>query len=271
METLYTIIMGVVEGVTEFLPISSTGHLILTGHLLGFERVAGSKELADAFEIVIQLGAILAVVAAYPGRFVGLLRFGDNRGLRGLRGLTLLAVTSIPAALLGLLTHKYIKAHLFNPVNVAWALAIGAIWLLAVEYFRPRARIEGVDSLTWKEALGVGVFQCLALWPGMSRSASTILGGMLLGIERRTATEYSFFAAVPIMIAATGFEFYKSLHLLNASRMGMFALGFVVSFISAYLAVKLFIRFVAQHTLVGFGWYRLAVAAAVFFILARTP
>jgi undecaprenyl-diphosphatase len=268
MESLYAAIMGVVEGITEFLPISSTGHLILTGHWLGFEDLVG-KDTADAFEIVIQLGAILAVVAAFPGRFAGLLQFKENRGLAGMRGIALLVITSIPAALLGLVARKYIHEYLFNPKMVAVALAVGAVWILLVEYFRPRARIEGVDSLTWKEALGVGLFQCLALWPGMSRSASTILGGMMIGVERKAATEYSFFAAVPIMIAATCYEFYKSLHLMDASRLGLFAIGFVVSFFSAWAAVKLFIHFVSRHTLVGFGWYRLIVAAVVFWAIAR--
>ncbi len=262
MEILKTIIMGLVEGITEFLPISSTGHLILTGHLLGFDDLVGS-EMAHAFEIVIQLGAILAVVAAYPGRFMGLLRFKENRGLSGLRGLTLLAITSIPAALLGFATHKLIKEKLFSDITVAAALAAGAVWILVVEYIRPRVKTEGVDNITWKEALSIGLFQCLALWPGMSRSASTILGGMISGVDRKTATEYSFFAAVPIMIVATVFEFYKSYHLLDAAHLGMFAIGFAVAFVSAWAAVKVFIHFLSRHTLAPFGWYRLIVAALV--------
>jgi undecaprenyl-diphosphatase len=263
MESLKIIIMGLVEGITEFLPISSTGHLILTRHLLDFDNLAGGKEISDAFIIVIQLGAILAVVAAYPGRFAGLLKFKENRGLCGLRGLGLLAITSIPAALLGFATHKLIKEKLFSDVTVAAALAVGAIWILAVEYYRPRVKTEGVDALTWREALSVGLFQCLALWPGMSRSASTILGGMISGVDRKTATEYSFFAAVPIMIVATCFEFYKSYKLLDAAHLGMFAIGFAVAFVSAWAAVKFFIHFLSRHTLVPFGWYRLIVAALV--------
>ena len=262
MEILTSIIMGLVEGITEFLPISSTGHLIVAGHLLGFDDMVG-KDVADAYEIIIQLGAILAVVAAYPGRFVGLLRFRENRGFAGLHGIFLLVITSLPAALLGLAARGYIKRNLFSPTTVAAGLAVGAVWILLTERLRPRARKEGIDALTWREALGVGLFQCLSLWPGMSRSAATILGGMTCGIERKTATEYSFFAAVPIMIAATCYELYKSYGILNASHVTMLAVGFVVSFISAWAAVKVFIHFLSHHTLLPFGWYRLAVAALV--------
>jgi undecaprenyl-diphosphatase len=263
MVYLSTIIMGIVEGITEFLPISSTGHLILTDHLLDFEKLVGGKEFNDSFLIIIQLGAILAVIAAYPRRFLGLLNFRNNTGLSGVRGLTLLAITSIPAGLLGLATHHYIKDHLFSTKTVAAAMAVGALWIFLVEYLLPPSKKEGVDSITWKEALSVGLFQCFSLWPGMSRSASTILGGMISGLERKTATEYSFFAAVPIMIVATVFELRNSYHLLTPDRFTVLALGFVVSFLFAWLAVKFFIGFLGRHTLVPFGWYRLLVAALV--------
>ena len=262
MESIYAVIMGVVEGLTEFLPISSTGHLILVDHLLGFETLVG-KDVAHAFEIFIQLGAILAVIAAYPGRFAGLLRFKENRGLTGMRGIGLLVITSIPASLLGLVARKYIHEKLFNPTTVAVALAVGAVWILAVEWFSPKAKTEGVDAITWKEALAVGLFQCLALWPGMSRASSTILGGMMSGMERKTATEYSFFAAVPIMIAATFYELYISYRSFSSTNFMMLAIGFVVSFIFAWLAVKFFIHFLSRHTLVPFGWYRLILAGLV--------
>jgi undecaprenyl-diphosphatase len=262
MENLLAAMMGVVEGLTEFLPVSSTGHLILAGHFSGFETLVG-KDAAGTFEIVIQLGAILAVVAAYPGRFAGLLRLRDNRGLSGLRGIGLLVVTSVPASIVGLLAHKAIRAALFNPLTVSAALAAGAAWILLVEYYGPRKRIEGVDSLTWREALIVGLFQCLSLWPGMSRSAATILGGMMAGVERKTATEYSFFAAVPIMIAATCYELYKSYAAFDAAQLQILVVGFVVSFVCAWVAVKSFVHFLGRHTLVPFGWYRLLLAAAV--------
>jgi undecaprenyl-diphosphatase len=262
MESIYAVIMGIVEGITEFLPISSTGHLILTQDWLHLDKY-WTKDVIDAFLIIIQLGAILAIVAAYPGRFMGLLRFKENRGLSGLRGLGLLAITTIPASLVGLRYHKYIHENLFGPKTVAIALAVGAVWILAVEWFKPKGKIKSVDSITWKEALSVGLFQCLSLWPGMSRAASTILGGMISGLERKTATEYSFFAAVPIMIAATIFELYKSYKFLSAENFGMIVIGFVVSFIFAWLAVKVFISFLSRHTLVPFGWYRLILAGLV--------
>ena len=263
MEYILAAIMGVVEGLTEFLPISSTGHLILAGHFSGFEDMLG-KEAFDAFSIIIQLGAILAIVAAYPHRFSGLLRWKENHGFSGLRGISLLAITTIPASLLALLTHKLIHEHLFNAITVAAALAVGAVWILLTEYYwRPRPKVECLDSLTWREAWAIGLFQCLSLWPGMSRAASTILGGMISGVERKTATEYSFFAAVPIMIAATIFELHKSYHDLEG-HFQILAIGFVVSFVVAWLAVKGFVWFLGRHTLAPFGWYRLCLAAVVF-------
>lgn len=257
------VVLGVVEGLTEYLPVSSTGHLIIVGELLGLQDYLGSKEVVGTFEIFIQLGAILAVVVAYPGRFIGLLRWNDNRGFSGLRGLFLLFLTSLPGGLLGLVARPYIKEHLFQPLTVAIGFIVGAVWILAAERFMPRTRREGVDSLDWKDALGIGLFQCFGLWPGMSRSLSTIFGGTMLGVERKTATEYSFFAAVPILTAATLYELYKSRGLLHASHLPMFAIGFVVSFFAAWAAVKFLIRFVSHHTFVPFAWYRLALAAGV--------
>jgi undecaprenyl-diphosphatase len=263
-EILLAALLGIVEGLTEFLPISSTGHLILVGHYSGLERLVG-KEAADAFEVIIQLGAILAIVAAYPGRFARLLRLGDRRGFAGLRGIGLLLVTTLPASVLGLLAHDLIEEKLFCPLTVAAALAVGAVWILLTERFRPRPRVEGLDALGWLDALRIGLFQCLSLWPGMSRAASTILGGMISGVDRKTATEYSFFAAVPIMIAATMFKLHTSRSVLEG-HLPMLAVGFLVSFVVAWLAVKGFIWFLGRHTLVMFGWYRLALAAVVFWV-----
>jgi undecaprenyl-diphosphatase len=254
-------LLGVVEGLTEFIPVSSTGHLILAGDLLGFESLVGEGR-AKTFEIFIQLGAILAVVVAYPHRFGGLLRLRDNSGFTGLRGLSLLLLTSLPAGLLGLLARGPIRDHLFQPLTVAAGLAAGAVWILIVERWPPRERRAGLDQLRWQDALAVGLFQCLALWPGMSRSSSTILGGMMLGMERKTAAEYSFFAAVPLLTAASLYELYKSRSTLSAADVPCFAVGFVVSYLFAWLSVRYFIRFLSQHTLAVFGWYRLAVAGA---------
>lgn len=259
MSYLLAVVMGLVEGITEFLPVSSTGHLVLADEALGFGAAVGER-FATTFEVVIQLGAILAVVVAYPGRFAGLLRLGRNEGFSGLRGIGLLALTSVPASLVGLAAKDAIEARLFNPASVAVALAVGAVWILVVERLKLRSKIEGLDAVTWKEALAVGLFQCLSLWPGMSRSASTILGAMIVGVDRKTATEYSFFAAVPIMIAATGYTMLKSWSGMTPEQAGVLAVGFVVSFVSALAAVKLLVRFLTRHTLAPFGWYRLAVA-----------
>jgi undecaprenyl-diphosphatase len=254
-------LLGVVEGLTEFVPVSSTGHLILAADLLDFAGLVGD-ERAKTFEIFIQLGAILAVVTVYPRRFYGLLRLGDNSGFAGCRGLGLLLLTSLPAGLLGLFARGAIKSMLFQPLTVAAGLAVGAVWILIIERRTPRVRRSGLDALRWQDALAVGLFQCLALWPGMSRSSSTILGSMMVGIERKTAAEYSFFAAVPLLTAAALYELYKSRTYLSPADAPWFAVGFVVSYLFAWLSVRFFIRFLSHHTLVAFGWYRLAVAAA---------
>jgi undecaprenyl-diphosphatase len=259
------ILIGIVEGLTEFIPVSSTGHMIIVGHLLGF---TGPR--ADAFEVFIQLGAILAVVGLYRQRFLALLPDRSTQGgFSGWRGLGLLALTTLPALVAGKLAHHYIKEHLFSPLTVAAGLAVGGLGLILVEYFRPKTRKTGLDTVSWKEAFWIGIFQCLSLWPGMSRSGSTIIGGMLFGLDRKTTAEYSFLAAVPIMFAATGYDLYKSRAFLNAGDAPLFALGFIVSLVSAWFAIRFFIRFLAKHTLIGFGVYRLALAAVVWWYFSR--
>lgn len=257
---LNAIILGIVEGLTEFLPVSSTGHLIISGHLLGF---TGPK--AETFEVVIQLGAILAVVVLYWPTFWGLLRPG-KRQFSGLRGIYLLFLTSLPASLLGLLTHTYIKMHLFTPLTVAAALATGALAILGVERRNSQATVHTLDDITPRLALGIGCFQCLALWPGFSRSAATIMGGMILGSERKVAAEYSFIAAVPIMFGATGFDLYKSLALFAPNDLAILGTGFVVSFLAALAAIKIFIQLLGRVTLRSFAWYRLALAPLVVMV-----
>ncbi|EHJ46911.1 undecaprenol kinase [Solidesulfovibrio carbinoliphilus subsp. oakridgensis] len=259
-ETLAATVLGLVEGVTEFLPVSSTGHLILAGHLIGF---TGDK--ADSFEVIIQLGAILAVVVLYWKRFWWLLSPKPLHAFSGLRGIWLLFLTSLPAGLVGLVARKTIKAYLFGPITVALALAVGALMIFWVERRRMRDRYYTLDEITPALAFGIGCFQCLSLWPGFSRSAATIMGGMLLGAKRSLAAEYSFIAAVPIMFAATAYDFYKSAPLYSADDLGILAIGFVVSFLAALAAVKGFIVLVKQVSLRPFAWYRLALAAAVFF------
>jgi undecaprenyl-diphosphatase len=261
-ELLYAVVLGIVEGLTEFVPVSSTGHLIVVGHLFGFE---GPK--VATFEIFIQLGAILAVVVLYKERFFRLCTFQRTRGFDGRRGLILLGLTTIPALVFGAATHRLIKGYLFTPVTVALGLGFGGIGILVMERFLPRVKKTGLDALTYRDAVVVGLFQCFALWPGMSRSASTIVGGMAVGIERETAALYSFLAAVPIMFAATTLDLYKSLPILQGSDVPTFGVGFVVSFVAAWLAVQFFLRYLGSHTLKPFGWYRIIVGSAILWFL----
>ena len=254
------ILIGLVEGMTEFIPVSSTGHMIVFGRLIAFE---GAR--AATFEIFIQLGAILAVVIIYKDRFFKLLSLERGKGFSGLDGMMLLVLTTIPALFVGLTVHSYIKTYLFNPMTVAIGLGVGGVVMIVAENKLPKPEKTNLDLLKWRDALLIGLFQCLAMWPGVSRSASTILGGMLIGIERKTAAEYSFLAAVPVMCAATIYDVYKSRDFLSASDIPLFVVGFVVSFFSAWLAVKFFIRLLGSHTLKPFGWYRIGVT---FLILA---
>ncbi|MCG8531882.1 MAG: undecaprenyl-diphosphate phosphatase [Desulfovibrionales bacterium] len=258
-------ILGIVEGLTEFLPVSSSGHLIIAGHLLDY---TGPK--AAVFEVFIQLGAILAVVLLYCNRFLGLLKNTPELPFSGIRGLWMLFLTSLPASILGLFLAGYIKTFLFNPITVSIALAVGALFILCVEKYAPahdtsQARYASLDDMTPSLAFKIGCFQCLALWPGFSRSAATIMGGMLLGTRRTLATEYSFLAAVPIMFAATGYDVLKNYHLFSSADIPFFAVGFVVSFFAALVAVKTFISVIGKMTFKPFAYYRLIIAPLVYF------
>ena len=264
-EILQAILLGIVEGLTEFLPVSSTGHLIITGHLIGF---VGDK--AETFEVFIQLGAILAVLLLYKDRFLGLIpsrKQDETNRFFGVNGLVLLAITTLPALIFGVLLHGYIKRYLFNPMTVALGLAMGGGVILWVERKAYPAQRIGLSSLTLRDALMIGCFQSLAIWPGVSRSGATIIGGMLLGIERKTAVEYSFLAAVPVMFAATSYDLYKTFALLSSSDYLIFSVGFGTSFISAMIAIRFFIKWLSRVTLWPFGWYRLAVAAVIVVLI----
>ncbi|HMK35227.1 MAG TPA: undecaprenyl-diphosphate phosphatase [Desulfomonilaceae bacterium] len=258
-------ILGIVEGITEFLPVSSTGHLIIVGNLLKF-----TGEKASCFEVFIQLGAILAVVVLYFNRFTALIPFQNEADgkFSGFRGITLLLVTTLPALAAGYLAHKTIKQYLFGPLTVALALGLGGIGILLAEKFKPRSDTLDLDSLSYGQALMVGLFQCIALWPGMSRSASTIVGGLFSGLDRKVAAEYSFLAAVPVMVAATGYDLYKEWGELNFSDFGFFAVGFVVSFLAAAAAVKLFITLLQRWSLAPYAWYRIIVAPLIYVMWA---
>ncbi len=259
MELIFkSIIMGIVEGITEFLPISSTGHLIIVGDLLKF-----TGEKAKIFEIIIQLGAILAVVCLYFDRFWGLIKPKENTGFYGIRGIFLLILTTIPASILGFFLEGYIKSRLFFPKSVAMALLVGGIMIFIVEGTKKKFKYRSLDEITPSLALGIGLSQCLALWPGFSRSASTIMGGMILGADRRLSAEYSFIAAVPIMFGATALEVMKNYSLFTLHDIFILGIGFIVSFISAYFAVKGFIHLLSKITLRPFGIYRVILAIIV--------
>ncbi len=264
MENWYiAIILSIVEGLTEFLPVSSTGHLILAGEMLNY-----TGEKAATFQVIIQLGAIMAVVVLYWPRFWGLLFPKQGQSFSGMRGIGLLMLTCIPACVMGLLLHSYIKAYLFTPTTVLMALVVGALFMIIVERRpSPPIRYVTLDDIGPKEAFGIGCFQCLALWPGFSRSASTIMGGMLLGAGRQLAAEYSFIAAVPIMVAATGYDLLKSWHILSSDDLGFFALGIVASFVAALLAIKGFVSLLSRITLIPFAIYRLIMAPLVWYFM----
>jgi undecaprenyl-diphosphatase len=252
--------MGIVEGLTEFLPISSTGHLILAGSLLNF---TGDK--MKVFEIVIQAGAILAVCWEYRARIAAVLG-GLGSDPKAQRFVVNLIVAFIPAAGLGFLFNKKIKAVLFAPVPVALAFIIGGVIILLVERNRPvgkPARIESVDDMTVLDALKVGLAQSLALIPGTSRSGATIIGGMLFGLSRKAATEFSFFLAIPTLFAATFYSLYKERALLSASDAGLFGIGTVAAFVSAFLCVRWLLRYISSHDFTVFAWYRIVFGIIV--------
>ncbi|MFO1303320.1 MAG: undecaprenyl-diphosphate phosphatase [Burkholderiales bacterium] len=258
---LVALLLGIVEGLTEFLPISSTGHLIVAGSLLGY-----TGEQAKVFEIVIQSGAILAVCWEFRARLMQVLR-GLFRDPRANRFAINLIVAFMPAAVLGLLLGKYIKAALFAPVPVAVAFVAGALVILWAERRqrdRPdTVRIDDVDAMRWTDALKVGCAQAFALVPGTSRSGATIIGGMLFGLSRRAATEFSFFLAIPTLLAACVYEAVKNRHLLAATDLPAFGVGFAAAFVSAFLCVRWLIRFVSHHDFTPFAWYRIAFGLVI--------
>jgi undecaprenyl-diphosphatase len=258
-------ILGVVEGATEFVPVSSTGHLILVGDWLGF-----TGEDAKAFEIFIQLGAILAIAWLYRERIGRVLRTA-TRDRMSQRLLVNLFIAFLPAAAVGLLTHRLIKQYLFSPVIVAASMFVGGIAILVIERLRPRPRVPSVDDVSPGVALGIGLAQVLSLVPGTSRSGATIMGGYCLGLTRQAATEFSFFLAIPVMVAATGFDLAQSVGALTAADVQLFAVGFIVAFLSALVVVRAFVAFVARSSFVVFAWYRIAFGILFFAWHARHP
>ncbi|WP_064572797.1 undecaprenyl-diphosphate phosphatase [Cupriavidus gilardii] len=274
---LKALILGIVEGLTEFLPISSTGHLILAGELLNF-----NDEKGKIFEIVIQFGAILAVCWEFRRRIADVVG-GLATEPRAQRFAINVIIATVPAIVLAFLLGKWIKAYLFNPITVATAFIVGGLVILLAEWRESRRgqvshpqgnalleaakasapRIESVDDMNWRDALKVGIAQCFALVPGTSRSGATIIGGMLFGLSRQVATEFSFFLAIPVIFGASVYELYKARDLLSADDIGVFAIGFVFAFLSAFLCVRWLLRFVATHDFKPFAWYRIVFGVLV--------
>ena len=245
------IILGVVEGLTEFLPISSTGHQIIVADLIGFDG-----ERAMAFNIIIQLAAILAVVWEFRRKIFEVV-FGLRSQPTARRFSANLLLGFLPALVLGVLFADLIHEYLFNPITVATALVIGGVIMLWAERRTHRVQVEHVDEMRWSHALKIGFVQCLAMIPGTSRSGSTIIGGLLFGLSRKAATEFSFFLAMPTMVGAAVYSGYKYRHLFQPDDLPVFALGFVTSFIFAMIAVRALLKFIANHSYAAFAWYRI--------------
>lgn len=262
---LTIILLGIVEGVTEFIPVSSTGHLVLAGELLGFQSQA-----EGTFEIVIQLGAILAVLVAYWRRF-----FAVAVGLAGADRSAILFTRNIllgflPSMAVGFLVYDMVKAMLESPAIVAVALILGGVAILVIERLVKVPTTQTVEDMSWKTALGIGFVQCLSMIPGVSRSGATIMGALSLGVERRTAAEYSFFLAVPTMLAASGYDLLKTGGSLDGGAWTAIAVGFAVSFVVALIVIRWFIGIVSRHGFAPFAWYRIAVGtAALAWLMAR--
>jgi undecaprenyl-diphosphatase len=254
---LKALILGIIEGLTEFLPISSTGHLILASALLDF-----NDEKGKVFAIVIQLGAILAVCWEYRAKIANVVSDIGSRQDANRFVLNLL-IAFLPAAILGLLFIKTIKQYLFHPVPVAAAFIIGGVLILWAERRNHVVEVERVEDMDWTHALKVGLMQCLALIPGTSRSGATIIGGLFFGLSRKAATEFSFFLAIPVMFAATFYDLYKNHEILNFNDASVFAVGFIASFVSALIAVRGLLRFISHHDFTVFAWYRIGFGIIV--------
>ncbi len=260
---LTALALGLVEGVTEFLPVSSTGHLIVIGDLLGF-----SGNFSKLFDVVIQLGAILAVCWLYRAKlWHTAVTLGGDRASQRFTLNVLLAF--LPAVVIGFAAHDFIKRVLFSPLVVAWAFILGGVAILLVERYRPAATADSIESMPAPTALKIGLFQCLAMIPGTSRSGATIVGALLLGVTREAATEFSFFLAIPTMAGATALDLWKARHEAFGAEWTMIAIGFVVAFLSALLVVRGLVGFVSRHGFAPFAWYRIVAGVGILALLAR--
>ncbi|HVK99094.1 MAG TPA: undecaprenyl-diphosphate phosphatase [Dongiaceae bacterium] len=255
-------LLGIIEGLTEFLPISSTGHLIVIGSWLEFDSGTGK-----VFEVVIQLGAILAVVWLYRMKIIALLQGMLKGNVADLRFAGCVLLAFFPAVIIGVMAIDFIKQVLFNPLVVAIALIVGGVILMLAERHATEAKIPRIEDITWLRALGIGIAQCFAMIPGTSRSGSTIVGGLLAGLSRQAATEFSFFLAMPTMLGAAVYDGYKHRDLLNQDHLVLIAIGFVAAFITALLVVQALVKFVANHSFRVFAWYRIALGSLILILL----
>jgi undecaprenyl-diphosphatase len=260
-----TVVIGLVEGLTEFLPVSSTGHIILAEEVLHFEGPPGK-----VFDIVIQLGAILAVCFLYRAKIWSTVTGVVRRDPLALHFAAAVIIAFLPASVVGVLAYRYIKAVLFNPMVVAVALIVGGLAILVIERLVQRPRIKNIDDVDWKTALWIGIAQCLAMIPGVSRAGATIMGARVLRVDRATSAEFSFFLAIPTMLGATVYDLYKNRATLDWHGSGIIALGFIVAFLAALVVIRPFVHFISRHGFGVFAWYRIAVGAlALVLLLAR--
>lgn len=262
-DAFLALILGIIEGLTEFLPVSSTGHLILVGDMLGF-RFPGKT-----FEIVIQLGAILAVCVAYWGRLWGAVKGCVAGDAPSRHFVTYILVAFLPAMVIGAVAYKYIRQLLDSPVTVAVALILGGIAILVIERLIRTPKVHAIEDFGLPMAVKIGLFQCVSMIPGVSRSGATIMGALLMGVERKTAAEFSFFLAVPTMTAATAYKIYKDWPLLSFENAGLIAIGFLSAFVVALLVVKAAVRFVGRHGFAPFAWYRIGFGLLMLGLLER--
>jgi undecaprenyl-diphosphatase len=262
-DMLMALLLGVVEGLTEFLPVSSTGHLILLGDILGFHFPG------KTFEIVIQLGAILAVCVAYWDRLWGAVAGTFSGDIPSRHFVTYLLVAFLPAIVVGTLAYKYIRELLDSPVTVAAMLVVGGIAILAIERIVKTPKVHAIEDFGLPLALKIGLFQCVSMVPGVSRSGATIMGALLMGVERKTAAHFSFFLAVPTMTAATAYKLYKDWATLSFDNLGLIAIGFAAAFVVALFVVRAAVAFVGKHGFAPFAWYRIAVGLLMLGLLLR--
>lgn len=256
------ILLGIVEGLTEFLPVSSTGHLLVVGKWLGVE--------SELFTVFIQIGALMAVWWLFRERIAKMIPFGRKKNPDGLKLAKNVLIGFLPAMVVGYLAHHWIKENLFSITAIAWASIVGGIIILLIESSKPRVSVEKIEDMTPWIAFMVGLAQCLALYPGVSRSGATIMGGLLLGCSRSVATEFTFLLAIPTLTAAGVYELIKYRHELTLPMLGSLSVGFIVSFIVAFLVVKWLIRFVQSHTFEGFAWYRIVLGAVLLGLVSNS-